>query len=481
MRPRTLLILLALVVGLGLFIGLYERKLPSSTERAEREKKVLPVEKDEIQAVVLHSEKGDVRLERVSSPLKKDTKKKDAGAIPAPSTDEWRLVRPLAAPADAFAVDRLLDAITGLEKSRTIDTVDAKAVGLDRPRGTVTLETKEGKRVLQLGAEVPTGGSLIAGLQGEKGAYVVPDSILADVTKDAGEWRDKQLFHGTKDDVERVTLRNGSAPPVVLTKRATGFTIDPPVNDQADRDAVETLLTDLTGLSAERFVDDRGAADLGLAPPAAAVEVALKGGKTLRVELGMPVNPPAPTLTPTSDGEPPPPPNADLRYARVSGAQVEVRTKLQDSATRAPEAWRSRALSALEVHQIDSATIQDDKGKIELTRAGTDWKRGGVAISYLPVSDLLFALSNSRAQKLLTPAEAGAMQAGAAKPALTVKLRGKEAGEETMILYPPQAQGVPARVSGRGVILLLQADALKQIQDKLADVRAAKPVPPEKK
>ena len=34
MRPRTLLILLVLVLGLGAFIWFYERELPSSEERA---------------------------------------------------------------------------------------------------------------------------------------------------------------------------------------------------------------------------------------------------------------------------------------------------------------------------------------------------------------------------------------------------------------------------------------------------------------
>ena len=42
MRPRTLLVLLALVVGIGAFVYFYERELPSSDERAERAKRVLP-------------------------------------------------------------------------------------------------------------------------------------------------------------------------------------------------------------------------------------------------------------------------------------------------------------------------------------------------------------------------------------------------------------------------------------------------------
>ena len=52
MKPRTLLVMLVLVLGLGAFVWFYERKLPSSEEREENAKKVLTVEKDDIRAVL---------------------------------------------------------------------------------------------------------------------------------------------------------------------------------------------------------------------------------------------------------------------------------------------------------------------------------------------------------------------------------------------------------------------------------------------
>ncbi len=67
MRPRTLLILLALVLGLGVFIWFYERELPSSEERAEQAKKVLAFEKDEVRKVILESPAGRVVFERAES------------------------------------------------------------------------------------------------------------------------------------------------------------------------------------------------------------------------------------------------------------------------------------------------------------------------------------------------------------------------------------------------------------------------------
>ncbi len=132
------------------------------------------------------------------------------------------------------------------------------------------------------------------------------------------------------------------------------------------------------------------------------------------------------------------------------------------------------------MHDVDSATVRDAGGAMALTRSGTDWKRGDTLISYLPVSDLLFAVTGARAQRVLTPAEAQGLQAGLAKPLLAVELRGKGLGDETLTLYPATPQGVPARVSGRDVILLLPADTLQQIQTKVKEVREAKAVKPEK-
>jgi hypothetical protein len=466
MKPRTLLILLALVLGLGAFIWLYERKLPSSEERETLGKKVFALEKGDVTAIAIDAPKGSVRLEKAPAVKPAQEKKKDAAAEPAA---DWRLTRPLTARADAFAVDRLLDAVTSLAKTNTLDQVDPKAVGLDKPRATVRLTTKDGEKVLRIGAEVPPGGSTIAGVEGRKGAYVVSDSLLSEVDKVPGEWRDHQVFRGNREAVQRITLTGGPQGPVVLARRRGGFWIEQPVADRADRDLVDGLLSDLTGLTADRFLDGpQNLAALGLQPPKGAVDVVFTDGTPpARVELGTAVTGPA-----APEGQP----AGELAYGKVGDTIFQVRTRLGESVRRAPVDWRALQLSVFEVHDVDSATVRDGGGAMPLTRSGTDWKRGDTLISYLPVSDLLFAVTGARAQRVLTPAES----AGLTKPLLTFELHGKELGDETLTLYPPVQGGVPARVSGRDAALLLPADTLQQIQAKLKEVREAKPVKPEK-
>src|SRR5436305_5061126 len=467
MRPRTLLVLLALVAVLGAFIWFYERKLPSSDERAALSKKVLPFKKEEIRGVTLESAAGRVVLARTEAPRPargkngkdgkdnkdgKDEKGKKEGEDTGQPESEWKLVQPLPGRADAFAVEGLLDALVGLEKTRTLDTpaaADRTAEGLDKPRATVRLATADGERVLRLGAEVPTGGSLIAAVEagGREQAYVVSDAILSQVDREPGSWRDRQLFRASRDAIAKVTLSSAasSAGPVVLVQNNGVFRLEGALTDRADRERVDDLYADLSGLTAEKFVDDprRPPAELGLDRPRAVVDVAFAQGEPMRLELGAPVE-----AAPAPPAEPGAPPPATLLYARLGKQVFETRTRLAEVAARPPVEWRAPGLSAFEVYQIEAVGVRDGEGSFRLTRPGTDWKRGDATISYVPVSDFLFAVTGVKADRVLTPAAAAALGAGAGAPALAVDLESKDAGKETLTFYPPLAAGTPARVSG---------------------------------
>lgn len=470
MRPRTLLILLAVVLGLGAFIWFYERELPSSEEREEMGKRVLSLEKEEVTGLTLESPKGTVRLERQAAAEKAEKKEEGGeGEEADPVAAEWRIVRPLQARADTFAVDQLLDSIANLEKTRTLEDVKPGAVGLDKPRATVRLKTADGEKVLKLGAEVPPGGSLVASLEGEKGtAYVVSDAILADVDRAPGEWRDRRMLQAEGDAIQRITLTGGPGGPVVLVRKQDGFWIEKPLSDRADKDMVDGLLSDLTGLTAERFVDGaRPLGELGLAPPRQVVEIVAKDATPVRVALG---------ATLTAEAAPEGQAVGELSYARMGETLFEVRTRLGESIQRAPDEWRAPQLSAFEVHDVEAFTVQDGKPAVTLTRAGTDWKRGDTTISYLPVSDLLFAAVSARADRVLSPREAQGMGIRASNPILTVQLRTQGKGTETLTLYPAVPEGIPARASGRQSVLLLPIGTLGDLQKKIKDVREAKAV-----
>lgn len=463
MKPRTLLVLLVLVLGLGSYIWFYDREQPSSEERAELEKKAIPLKKDEVTAVSIQSDAGTVRLERAGVPA---PKKKDEGDdLLAEPAAEWRIVEPLKARADTSLVDGLLDALAALDTVRKLDDVNPKEVGLDRPRATVRVKTGDGEKVLKIGAEIPTSGTTIAALDGDKGVLVVSDSILSDLQRNPGDWRDRQVYRGDRDHVQRITLTSGGQK-VVLAKQGDSFRIESPIRDRADRDRIDDLFAELSGLTAERFVD--GGAPL---QPQAVVEVISDEAPPFRIELGSEI---AIQSTPEAED---PAMAAKTYEARSGGQRFEVRTRLAEAAARPAAEWRATSLSSLETFEVETATVQDAQGTVSLNRAEPDWKRGKDTISYLPVSDLLYSLVGAKADRLLTPGEAVAVGITPnGKPALTITLGTKSKGQETLKLYAPVAAGTPATASDRDLILLLPPGTLGEVQGKLAEVRKAKPV-----
>jgi Domain of unknown function (DUF4340) len=502
MRPRTLLVLLLLVAGMGAFIWFVDRDLPSSEKRAELSKKILPdLEADQVQALELQWGDKKVRLEREGEKKAPaagaEESKPVAGAAEPTATPaepeieaekEWRITAPAdlaPARADSTVVSRLLDSVLGLEKSRTVQGADPAEVGLDKPRVKLTLVTsgKGGattERVLAVGAEVPASAETLVSLDGGADAYVVDGGFVSELTRDPGDWRDKRIFTASRSDVEKVTLRGGGGEPVVLARRGEDFWLEKPIVDRADRDKVDRLLGDLSTLSAERFVDhpDKSPADLGLEPPQEVIEAALGPGKEpFKLELGAPVS----TTPPSSPSTPPPAAGTTTRYARAGGPLVEVQTQLSEAAERPPGDWQAPSLSAYHLYQVDKATIERGEKTTEVERTGTEWKRGTEKIPYTPVSEFLYALTDAHAVRFVRRTEARRQGVSLDSPSLTVTLEGKGEPVETLQIYSPASSydgQVPATASGRDFVLLIAKDSADKIADKLDRLEKAEPIKP---
>lgn len=466
MKPRTLLVLLVLVLGLGAFVYFFERKLPSSDERTARAKKVLDLESDNVHALVLEAEGKVVRLEReaVTLPVAETVSGDAKKAVASKAGDQpWHITKPLSAMADGGLVRGLLATLADLETQRLIEGADAKSLGLDPPRGSVTIETAQGRTVLDVGAAVPGTTSVVVAVRGGDEAHAVPDGIWTDLTRVAGDWRDKALFRGERGDVQSVRLQPpagpGSFPGLLLARRGDELWLEGPLADRADRELTDRLLSQLSNLRASRFLDEpRTDSELGLEPGAGSIEVVLRGrAEPWRLALGATVD---------EGGAP--------RYARVGEQTAVIDLDLASFFAKPIEQWRSLDWSSFESWTAEGIEITDAAGTLALEREGSEWKRGTETLPYTPVSDLLVELTEAHAVRL-------GDSAPTALPVLTAKLKGAER-EETLTLYPPTSEGLsPARVSGREAVLLLSAETVKTLVEKIATARTAQPVPKETK
>ena len=144
MSPRitaVLAIVLAVVVG---YIFLVDRP---QVQRAEEAKHLVQLASKDITGISIASPKSSVALAR-----------RDA--------THWDITHPVHAAAASFAVNGLLDTVTGLIPQQTLGGAgDLKAYGLDKPLQQVSLTTAKGENVtIEIGKPVPVGSGSYARL-----------------------------------------------------------------------------------------------------------------------------------------------------------------------------------------------------------------------------------------------------------------------------------------------------------------------------
>lgn len=473
MKPKTLLVLTVVVAVFAAFIFFFEKDLPSTDERAEMEKKVLaPLKDDEVKAVEITWEGQTVRLERRESAKASD--EKGESEAPKPET-EWRLTKPIEARADKTTVESLLRSLTGLKKERTVTGMDRADAGLDQPRARVSLETESGENVLEIGSEVPGTSDMLVAQGGESEIHQVAKTVWNDLTREPADWRDKHLFRASRSEVERMTLRRGDES-VLLGRRAEDFWIESPIVDRADKDLVNSLLNEVTGLVAEAFIDEsqEPQATVGLTDAESGVlEVVIRGEEEpFRLELGSTL----PGADPETASEEAP----RTYYARVGGELVEVKTRLAGELARTPAEWRSRSWTSYQVYQIDEARFEDAQGAVDLHRVEGDWLRGEDRVPYTAASDVLYAIADAKAEEVLDAAAASERGFALGEPELRAVLTTKD-GAENLELYPLHDGHAAARSVGRDAVLVFSAERVDEVHSKLAELRKAEPLPDEKK
>jgi hypothetical protein len=295
---------------------------------------------------------------------------------------------------------------------------------------------------------------------------VVPGGFYDSLIREPGEWRSRELFPGRRGEVQRMRLERGRQT-VELARRGEEHWIEAPVVDQAEPELVESLLGALVGLRVERFVDHPEAeGELGLDPPAGAVEAVLRGRQEpFRIEWGGLV-----ADQPGNGAQP-------ARYLRIGDQVVVAQAELEEHLAREPRRWRSHRWATLEPYQVQRAVIRDQGGELELEREGAEWRRSGAeTVPYGVVNELLTTLSEARADRLVTQGAAVGEQIGTGQPRLTVILSSAPGREQILELFSPTGEGVPARVRGRDVVLLLPRALDAELEARLQTVRRAETV-----
>src|SRR5205823_9394491 len=379
MNWKTTVALLVIVLGLGFYLKFYEMKRPDTAEAVRQSQKVVNLDRDKIDGIVIQN--GDDKI---------DIRRHD---------DKWRLETPIKDQADASAVNGLLTDLENWQKEATISAKEMEAdkskiadYGLAQPKLRLKLSGEKAPPEILFGKEAALEGKMYVRFANSKETFLVNQSVKKTIDKKPEDFRDRKLTDLIMAQVVRVVLKT-PAGEMELQKKGDHWDIAKPLHTRADDQKVSDLIAQVTTARIQQFVaDDRG--DLhpyGLAEPRSALTLFAqddKQGQTLQIG-GVPEK------------------EKDQIYVRFSprGFVYTLPKKIDEILNSKPDDLRDRHLVRIDTKILDRLTIDaPGKGKTVLARKDENWtiaSRNNAPANSSEVRRLVDTLQNEQVTKFV--------------------------------------------------------------------------------
>lgn len=277
MNWKTTWTLAGLALGLFAFIMLFERHTTATGEGGQPLPRLLPVQSSEVSGIQL----------RRSDQLLLDVTR---------TNGTWKLSFPMAYPAQAFALDGLLQDLTKLQPSTTLDSGEIKSsggleeFGLAVPVASLILRHAQGREELFFGSKTPVGDEVYIRVAGRPRVYTVDAQWYDRLPESPHDWRDRALIQaeGLKwDRLEVRTPNRGYAIRFDPTNQV--FYLSKPATARAAQHKVQDLMQAIFAARVRAFVEDNPRADLeryGLQTPAMELVFGVGTNDNVTVQFG---------------------------------------------------------------------------------------------------------------------------------------------------------------------------------------------------
>lgn len=343
---RSVLALLIIAAGLGLYLWLVE--MPTEQQRVESEtaaRNLVDFKEEDVQAFTLTSSQSEMELIREQD-------------------GRWLIRKPTAMEADAAAVDEFLRTLLLAQVSRVVDEsgTDLASYGLAAPSLTISFLLASGTQTIRLGDSGPLSATLYAMREGAPRVLLTTLSGRDVLMKNIQEFRRKRVFSFDRNQVTRLKVFTPRET-VVLYKDGHGakevWRIKSPAEAPADQPEVKSLLIGLQDLKAQDFLDDpkdRAATRARLGPPLATFT--LREGETDRM-LSLFIDPQ----------------DKRLAYAESTpqAPLYKVAPAVAQDLAKGLFTLRNKQLIAAEPERVKTLVIKRGGQEFSLTREGTGW------------------------------------------------------------------------------------------------------------
>ncbi|MCU0241698.1 MAG: DUF4340 domain-containing protein [Vicinamibacteria bacterium] len=339
-------IVVSIAVALGIYFFRVEYKRPAASEKTKE--KVFTFDSAKVKEITLKSLEGEpIQLVR------------DGAA--------WRLVAPLAAPADTLQVDAVISGLTGLEILQVVaDQVsDLSEYGLGLPKVTVavTIEGAKEPIKLQIGDEAPIQGQSYAKLPAAPRVFTIPSVLMSTLNKKAFDFRDHDILHVKREQIRSLEIAGPEGAYTLTRGQGDVWGLTQPLKTRGGRWTIDSLIGSIENLRMERIAAE-ASQDLkpfGLDRPARTITLTLADAPNKRLEIGAQVK-----------GE-------DRYYARESASAmvVVIAKALVDDLAKGLGEWREKRLLDLAVYEIEGIeSLMGGAKRVYARSASKDPKEG---------------------------------------------------------------------------------------------------------
>jgi hypothetical protein len=338
--------------------------------------------------------------------------------------------------------------------------VDAAEFGLDQPSATVILSTADGSDVtLTVGDELPLGSKRALGLAGADEIVIAAGYFMSNIEREVDDWRSREVVDIAADQVASIDIGSGGDS-IRAVRLGDDWKLLQPLEDVADRDHLQALVSDLDSMRIEEFLDDAvDPAELGLDAPAYEVLVVRgDGDEPFQLALG---------ITREADGE------TEVACRRGDGEYFWASDRVTTRLAKAPVLWRSKKVAPFETWDVERLELTRGESVVDLSRSAGTWQfPDGAEADLTAVQERLRSLSDLEATDydLVDPPTA---ELGRAE----IEMEADDDSEAPRILtftfFHPLAEGGRAavRVSGRDTVMGVELSDIEEILDDLEGLR----------
>jgi len=430
-------VLVAVCAGLVAYVVLVERKRPETTEAPKE--KVFTLDKAKVK---------ELELAPMGSP---------AVRLRREGPSSWRMTAPLAVAADAGEAEAVVSGLESLEVQEVVTETPAKLgeYGLDPPKTTVSavVEGQGQPLKLMLGEKTPDGGAVYAKDPARARVFTVPAYTESTFGKKAFDFRDRDLLHVKRDDVQTLEVQGPEGAYALARSDAGEWAFTRPLKTRAGRWSVDGLLGTLEALRMQSVAaeETRDLKPFGLDKPARTVTLGLAGGGTKTLQVG------------SGAGE-------KTFHAREAGASLVavVPGAVVEDLAKGMGELRAKRLLDLSTYEVDALTLESGGGRRAYARSTTrdkdgvdvyKWKRtepDPKDIETNKVQDALFQVGAVEVAEFLDKPQPPAAY-GCDQPALKATLRTGPGKPESWFEVCRKDGAAYGRRSGDDAVLKLDA------------------------